>query len=207
MPTDAPSKKGHRLVHAHGSGRRRCSFRAMAHRQRLGALKRMAADRPRRSTLTSGKEGLISIFFTPWPSQAVAAPAGLVLNEKRLAHRSRACAPRPCRRTCLRMLNPRSRRRSPGRSAASCRSASGPLPARAATCFRCRRCDLQPMGVKGSPDLRCASLQGLLQIGEQHIPRHRRSCPMPDTPVTAHQPVEGEFRASAFFRLCSAGAA
>ena len=169
---------------------------APAHRERLGVEARAVADFARRPC-TSGRK-LISIVFTPWPSHAVAAPAGGVEREaaRGVAAHARFAA---CRRRAG-GSRPRSRRRSPGTSAASCRSASGRPRARA------RRSPSRRDRAAAGERARLAPprlADELAQVRVQHVARERRSCREPDTPVTTTSRPSG-MRASTFLQVVQA---
>ncbi len=146
--------------------RRRCCGRATSTAS-VSALKRRPPQTSQ-STFTSGRK-LISIVCTPWPSQASQRPPARVEREPR---RAVAAHPRLGRAgEELADRRPRSRRRSPGRSAASCRSASGPPRARArsaSTAVDARAADPLRRACAGV----CFAVRDA-QVRVQHVARQR----------------------------------
>ena len=146
---------------------------APQHRERLGVEAPAAAHVAQH--LHVGQEahldGLHALAFA-----RLAAPAGGVEGEAAGAC-SRGCAPRWCRRKCA-GSRPRSRCRSQGRSAVSCRWASDRPPARDRGARRPRTA-AQP-GI-GAPAARRRALprarllaQQALEVRVQHVARHGR---------------------------------
>ncbi len=167
---------------------------APAHRQRLGVEALAVADVARH--LHVGQEAhLDRAHALPFAGRA-AALAGVEARSAP-AH-SRAPSPRACRRTACGSC-PRSRCRSPGRSAASCRSASGRPRARGRS--------LEPPAVdavyaalprRSRPARR--ALCDELQVGSS-TSRASVDLPEPLTPVTATRRRSGTRRR--LRRLCS----
>ena len=165
----------------------------------VSGLKR-APSQTSQATLTSGRK-LISIVLHALAFAGLAAAARGV--ERKAARAcSRACALRSCRRTSC-GSRPRSRRRWRGRSAASCRSASGRLRARARRCSQ-PLSSLQPTSAH-VPCAGCWRADAAREVRVQHVARERGSCREPETPVTTVRRPSGT-RTSTFFRLCSARA-
>ena len=162
----------------------------------VSALKRCAVADVARHLHVGQEAHLDGAHALPFAGRAAAFAGVEAEARRRVAAR---LAPPACRRRAC-GSRPRSRCRWPGRSAASCRSASGRLRARgrslvAAQPSQPAQAGMRPLALRVAPGLGGALRDRRVHVGQQHVARQRRLAGAADAgdgdqPLQRHVDVE-----------------